>query len=209
MREESERILARFPEELKPEIYAVSFRIWRIDHDARRPYVAIGYNTESQFRRELGRQSNPAPGEARWNYAFWLLDGFETLGHVPEDPVGSALYVEEVTARGLWYAGDERHEGDEGELPDGVRDGARDGVQDERDTKDDSLGLHFADACTDLARHLHTSGRLKEILGRPVPIVVFDMDCPGWEVEATEAANPPEVVADYVAYFAEGAAGHE
>ncbi|MDJ0464417.1 hypothetical protein [Streptomyces sp. H27-C3] len=191
MRDGSERILARFPEELKPEIYAVSLRIWRIDDDARRPYVAIGYNTESQFRRELGRRSNSDPGEIRWNYAFWLLDGFETLGHVPEDPVGSALYWEEVKARGLWYEGG----GEEDDLPGDV--------QDERDAKDDSLGVHFADACIDLARHLHSSGRLAEILGRPVPIVVFDMDCPGWEVEATEAANPPEVVADYLAYFAE------
>jgi hypothetical protein len=30
--------------------------------------------------------------------------------------------------------------------------------------------------------------------------VVFDMDCPGWEVEATEAANPPELVADFLAW---------
>jgi hypothetical protein len=33
-----------------------------------------------------------------------------------------------------------------------------------------------------------------------MPVVVFDMDWPGWEIEATEAANPPELIADYLAW---------
>ncbi|NGO10540.1 hypothetical protein G5C60_23835 [Streptomyces sp. HC44] len=169
-------ILERFPAELKPEIYAVSFNIWRIDYDPRRPYVAIGYNTESQYRRESRPED---PGEARWNYACWLLDGFEMLGNVPEDPVGSPLYVDEVKRLGLWFDG----EGD-----------------DASDDQYEALGEHFADACTGLARHFHSSGLLKEVLGRPVPVQVFDMDRPGWEVEATEAANPPGLVADFLAW---------
>lgn len=142
LRTTAPEILKRFPDQLKPEIYAVSFRIWRIDYDPRQPYVAIGYNTESQYRRET-RPENP--GEARWNYACWLLDGFETLGNVPEDPVGSPLYVDEVKRLGLWFDG----EGD-----------------DASDDQYEALGEHFADACTSLARHLHDSGRLQ---GDPRP----------------------------------------
>ncbi|MGI5197409.1 hypothetical protein ACQEVY_27890 [Streptomyces sp. CA-288835] len=176
LRTAAAEILKRFPDTLKPEVYAVSFRIWRIDYDPRQPYVAIGYNTESQYRRET-RPENP--GEARWNYACWLLDGFEMLGNVPEDPVGSPLYVDEVKRLGLWFDG----EGD-----------------DASDAQYEALSEHFANACTSLARHLHDSGRLKEILGRPVPVQIFDMDCPGWEVEATQAANPPELVADFLSW---------
>ncbi|WP_406439346.1 hypothetical protein OHB00_30170 [Streptomyces sp. NBC_00631] len=170
-------VLERFPEESRPEIYALSFRVWRVDDDKRRPYVAIGYNTESQYAAERRRED---PDEARWNYACWLLDGFEMLGNCPEDPAGSALYVEEVRRLGLWFDGDE----DAAEL-----DAAR-----------ELLGRHFADACVRLARDLHDSGRIEKVLGRPLPVVVFDMYCPGWEVEATRAANPPELIEEFLAW---------
>ncbi|MGW7541269.1 hypothetical protein ACWGKQ_09140 [Streptomyces sp. NPDC054770] len=170
-------VLERFPLELRPEIYALSFRIWRVDDDNRRPFVAIGYNTEIQYEAERRPDD---PGEARWNYACWLLDGFETLGNCPEDPVGGALYVEEVRRLGIWFDGD----GDAAEL-----DAAR-----------ELLALHFADACVRLARDLHDGGRIEKVLGRPLPVVVFDMYCPGWEVEATEAANPPELIEEFLAW---------
>ncbi|WP_329335935.1 hypothetical protein OG866_18125 [Streptomyces sp. NBC_00663] len=96
-------VLERFPERLKPEMYALSFRIWRVDADDRHPYVAIGYNTESQYERE---KYPGGEGEVRWNYAYWLLDGFEMLGNIPEDPVGSRVYVEEVKQLGVWYDGE-------------------------------------------------------------------------------------------------------
>ncbi|WAZ23426.1 hypothetical protein STRCI_004767 [Streptomyces cinnabarinus] len=186
LRETAGRVLERFPEDLKPEIYALSFRIWRVDYDYRHPYVAIGYNTETQY--ELERRPED-PGEARWNYACWLLDGFETLGNVPEDPVGGPLYETEVKRLGLWFEGEDGEDGAEGEDED-----------DEDDAKDDLLQLHFADACIALARHLHASGRIEKIFGRPLPIVIFDMDCPGWEVEATEAANPPELIEGFLTW---------
>ncbi|MFG3018009.1 hypothetical protein ACGFZQ_05555 [Streptomyces sp. NPDC048254] len=175
--EAATRVLERFPRELRPEIYALSFRIWRVEHDDRRPYVAIGYNTESQYEAER----NPAdPREARWNYACWLLDGFEMLGNCPEDPVGGALYAEEVRRLGLWFDGD----GSDAEL----------------DAKHDLLGLHFADACIRLAQDLHAGGRIEKVLGRPLPVVVFDVYWPGWEVEATEAANPHELIEEFLAW---------
>jgi hypothetical protein len=170
-------VLERFPAELRPEIYALSFRIWRVDYDDRRPYVAIGYNTETRYAAERRPED---PGEARWNYACWLLDGFETLGNVPEDPMGSALHQEEARAAGLWF-----EDSDD---------------EDEVDAKSDLLRSHFYDACVGLARGLHADGHIERILGRPLPVVVFGMDCPGWEVEATEAANPPELIREFLAW---------
>ncbi|MCM1970754.1 hypothetical protein [Streptomyces sp. G1] len=170
-------VLRRFPERLVPEIYALSFRVWRVDDDDRRPYVAIGYNTESQYERERRPED---PGEARWNYACWLLDGFETLGSAPEDPVGGPLYEAEVRRLGLWFEEDQERE--------------------EVETRRELLQLHFDDAVLGLARHLHQSGAIASVLGRPLPVVIFDMYRPGWEVEATEAANPPELIADFLAW---------
>ncbi|MFF7752861.1 hypothetical protein ACFZCP_27270 [Streptomyces sp. NPDC007971] len=168
-------VLERFPEELKPEIYALSFRIWRVDDDDRRPYVAIGYNTETQYEREKRPED---PGEARWNYACWLLDGFEMLGNVPEDPAGARLYAAEVEDLGLWFEDDDSEE--------------------DQDIRRELLQEHFAGACIELARRLHADGRIEKVLGRPLPVVIFDMYCPGWELEATEAANPPALIEDFV-----------
>ncbi|MFJ1972994.1 hypothetical protein ACIO93_30490 [Streptomyces sp. NPDC087903] len=179
LRRSGERVLRRFPEALKAEMYLVSFRIWRVDQDSRHPYVAIGYNTESHFRQQMSRRPSPDPGETRWNYAYWLLEGFERLGNVPDDPVGSALYEQEVKRLGLWYEG-----------------------PDEPDAESDLLHTHFADACIDLARSLHSGGHVEAALGRSVPVMIFDMDCPGWELDATQAANPSHLIADYVEHFA-------
>ncbi|POX56498.1 hypothetical protein C3489_04715 [Streptomyces sp. Ru71] len=185
MRQAAAGVLERFPTADVPEIYALSFRIWRVDYDNRHPYVAIGYNTESQYERERRPED---PGEARWNYACWLLDGFETLGNVPEDPAGAPLFTARARQLGLWFDGDP----DDPAVPEAVRE--------ERDAQGDLLRQYFADSCLDLARHLHASGLIEKVLGRPLPVVVFDMDCPGWEVEATEAANPPELITGFLAW---------
>lgn len=185
LRQAAAGVLERFPAADVPEIYALSFRIWRVDYDDRHPYVAIGYNTESQYERERRPED---PGEARWNYACWLLDGFEMLGNVPEDPVGAPLFVAQAQQLGLWFDGDPDDPGLPGEV------GA------EYEARGERLNQYFADACIGLARHLHATGLIEKILGRPLPVVIFDMDCGGWEVEATQAANPPELIADFLAW---------
>ncbi|MBJ6632232.1 hypothetical protein H4N47_10510 [Streptomyces sp. I5] len=63
------------------------------------------------------------------------------------------------------------------------------------------LRAHFCDAVIDLARHLHADGVIERVLGRPLPVVVFDMSRPGWEAHATEAANPPELTEDFMAWL--------
>ncbi|MER6184386.1 hypothetical protein [Streptomyces sp. NPDC001652] len=180
-------VLERIPDELKAEIYTLAFNIWRVDYDDRHPYVDIGYNTESQYERERRPED---PGEARWNYACWILEGFEKLGNVPEDPVGARVHEAEVRRLGAWFdSGGEEDEKGEGEIDEG-----------EIEARSDLLRLHFYDAVIDLARHLHADGVIGKTFGRPIPVVVFDMDCPGWELHATEAANPPELIEEFMAW---------
>lgn len=187
MRRGAKEILARFPEALKPEIYVVSFSIWRVNYDPRFPYVTIGYNTESEVRRVLDTECS-YEGAARWEYSYWLLEGFEMLGRVPEDPVGGELYVQEMRNKGIWY---------DGEVGPLERPQVEAGVEDMRDVVDEQLVLDFDEVCIDIARHLHASGQLEAALGRAVPIVVFDMDRPEWELEATEAANPQSLITEF------------
>ncbi|WP_145968861.1 hypothetical protein [Streptomyces hyaluromycini] len=93
----------RLPGKLRPEIHGLSFRTWRVDDDDRGPYVAIGHNPEIRYEAERHPE---VPGEARWNFARRLLDGFEMLGNGPGDPAGGALYAEKVRRLGLRFDGD-------------------------------------------------------------------------------------------------------
>ncbi|WP_216586926.1 hypothetical protein [Streptomyces brasiliscabiei] len=183
LRQAATGLLERVPDRLKGEIYVLAFNVWRLDADNRHPYVEIGYNTESRYEEAM-RRGDSDPWEVRWNYAFWILDGFDRLGNVPEDPAGGPLHEEEARELGIWYDGD--------------FDLTRMLADDELRAKSRLLERHFQDAVVDLARHLHASGTLRRIFGRPLPVVVFDMDCPGWEEEATKASNPPELIEDFL-----------
>ncbi|GCD97083.1 hypothetical protein [Embleya hyalina] len=177
LRQTTTSILEDIPGHVRREIYVLGFGIWRIDTDQRRPCVDIGYNTETQYQKEMRPEFDP--GEVRWHYAYWILDGFNRLGNVPEDPLGGPLFEEEARNLGIWYDGE---------------------FDPDRDLEDESLLLsHFCDAVIDLARYLHASGTIERIFGRPLPVVVFDMESPGWEEEATTAANPAELIEDYLA----------
>ncbi|WP_431983270.1 hypothetical protein [Streptomyces qinglanensis] len=49
------------------------------------------------------------------------------------------------------------------------------------------------------ARLLHTEGDLVHVLGRPVPVLHYDMSGPEAMSALTRAANPPESAADFLA----------
>jgi hypothetical protein len=182
MRRAAEDSVLSFPEALRPEIYLISLRISHGEFSTVHelpdypydPYMAIGYNTESNVRRNLEGSADPL--EVRWSYAYMLLEEAGPAGHHPADPEGTALYLDEVKRLGLWYEPGE----------------------DAEDEQDERLCAHFDDLCIDAARHLHSSGLVQKVLGREVPIVLFDM-FRIIEPDATQAANPPHLVpADYL-----------
>ncbi|CAL9275655.1 hypothetical protein SUDANB5_04166 [Streptomyces sp. SudanB5_2050] len=164
-------LVEAFPAGLRPDIYVVSLRVDHVDQDPRFPYVAVGYNTRREVRRVLAHECSHE-GTAAWEYAYWPLEGFARVGHVPEDRTGSALHLAEAEAEGLWYEEDEEEDEERG----------------------DRLVHAFDIACAAAARSLHADGCLRRVFGRALPVVLFDMDRPGWEVEATEAVNPPGVI---------------
>ncbi|MGW5738315.1 MULTISPECIES: hypothetical protein [Streptomyces] len=183
------RALAEFPGEVTGEIYAVTFRIDSVDQDPRFPYLAIGYNTESEAARQLAETGGAEPWEARWSYAYFPpsgLEGVRSIGHDPErDAVGSALHRDEAVARHLWY-----EDADEAE-EDGLS-------EEEQDERGEALAERFRELCVDLARHLHTSGQLVGALGRPLPVILYDMFDPDAMFAMTRAANPPELITEFL-----------
>jgi hypothetical protein len=184
------RTLAEFPAESVPEIYTVTFRIDSVDQDPRFPYLAIGYNTETEVARQLAASSSSEAWEVRWSYAYFPpsgLEGVRTTGHDPEhDPIGAELHRREAVAQGLWY-----------EDADGLS-------EQEQDERGEQLNDQFHALCVDVARQLHTDGQILKALGRPLPVILYDMFDPDEMFALTKAANPAELVADFLAEDPEG-----
>jgi hypothetical protein len=182
------RALAEFP--AVAEIYTVTFRIDSVDQDPRLPYLAIGYNTETEVARLLAAPNSPDAWEARWNYAYFPpsgLEGVRIAGHDPEhDPIGAELHRREAVAQGLWYE-------DADELS-----------EQERDSRGERLDDRFHVLCVDVARQLHTDGHVAGALGRPLPVILYDMFDPDAMFALTKAANPIELVAEFLAEASEG-----
>ncbi|WP_329439615.1 hypothetical protein OG906_02795 [Streptomyces sp. NBC_01426] len=187
MQERVVQELAEIPDALKPGIHAVTFRIDSVAQDPRLPYLAFGYVTEDHVDRQLTRPDPPEEWEARWSYAYFppsALEGVRILGHDHvHDPRGSELHHREAVAEGLWWEGED---------------------EDGEEERAERLDAAFHALCVDLARELHEGGHLVAALGRPVPVVLYDMFAPDEMFELTRAANPPELVADFLSGEQEG-----
>ncbi|MFI9050800.1 hypothetical protein [Streptomyces sp. NPDC053427] len=192
MRQATARALAEFPQDLAPGIYAVTFRIDSVDQDPRFPYLAIGYNTDLEVARLLAESSALEPWEARWNYAYFPpsgLEGVRTVGADREhDPVGAELHRREAEAQGLWYE-------DADSLP-----------EHEQDERGERLDEQFHELCVDLARQLHSDDRIVTGLGRPLPVILYDMFDPDGMFTLTRDANPADLVAEFLTQDPEGGA---
>ncbi|MCW2916692.1 MAG: hypothetical protein JWN52_4760 [Actinomycetia bacterium] len=172
------------PTDQARDIYAVSFLIDNIDDDPRLPTLVIGYNTETQVQQTIlaGRASGPA--EARWNYAFWLQNQLTVIGDPTRDPAGAAAREKWIKDLGLWY--DEP--ADDADWLTAVGPLAQ------------QIEVHFNQACSQLARTLHTTGVITATLGRPVPVLVHELEYYEQIARRTEAANPPGLADDFTAW---------
>ncbi|MDG4864254.1 hypothetical protein P8605_39545 [Streptomyces sp. T-3] len=177
------RTLREFPQEAIPDVYAVTFRLDSVDQDPRLPYLAIGYTTESEVTRLMAQPRPPEPWEARWRYAYFPesgLEGIRVAGHDPEhDPAGAELHRQEAVAQGLWYEDDDTDPDDE-------------------EDRDERLTEEFRELCVDLARQLQSDGRIAATLGRPLPVILYDMFDPDAMFALTRAANPAELVGEFL-----------
>ncbi|WP_367048080.1 hypothetical protein [Streptomyces sp. Je 1-332] len=58
-----------------------------------------------------------------------------------------------------------------------------------------------------MARQLHAEGRLVSALGRPLPVILYDLSDPDETFALTRAANPPELVAEFLSEDPQGQSG--
>lgn len=94
------------------------------------------------------------------------------------DPVGGRLCRSWFEAAGLWVTGDD----------------------DEADGRADQATQQFVRLCVDVARRLHDDGAVQRWSGRPVPVLVHELEYYEAIAEQTRAANPPGLADDFCSW---------
>ncbi|WP_328327379.1 hypothetical protein OHA70_00795 [Kribbella sp. NBC_00382] len=165
------------------DIYAISLWCSYYEDDTRRPTLAVDYNTDTQVEQVLSAPKHaPEADEARWNYAYWLQGMPVEIGG-PQDPTGLELGREWIKRAGLWYSDEQEASDFEATLPLGS-----------------SIARRFEAECIRAGRRLHDEGVIEKVFGRPIPVLVHELEYQPHHADWAIAGNPPELVADYVAW---------
>lgn len=167
----SKEIMSTWEEQ---DIYAVSFFVYSNEMFRFREFdnvstFAISYNTEADCE-------NAGPhAEKRWNYAFWRQDEWHII-EPDENSMGMQLLFDWYQEQGITNIG---YEGP--------------------DTPDGPVGFpELVELAAKVARLLQEEGFLREKFGRPIPIIVHDLEYADCTLKATEHANPNGEAADFL-----------
>ena len=155
---------------LTSKIYAISFFVYDQDDDPARPTLTLGYNTETHWRQSTLRASDS--NEAKWNYAFWP--------HTKEAFFGDES---DVSVRENWI-----HERWQAE---------RNGGRGQELKKDQEITHEFVMVVVSVAKRLHEDGVILSKFGRPIPIIVHELEYYREVVAQTEQANPAGVAKEF------------
>ena len=98
------------------------------------------------------------------------------IGDDTSDPEGATLIEAQVKARGWWYS-----------EPDGSTD--QDWAQ--ADAAAEQIDDYFTELYVRTARELHAEGVISTTFGRPIPVLIHDLEYPAWVADLTGDANPP------------------
>ena len=156
------------------DIYAVSFFVYSNEAYFFRNFdniteFSISYNTEADC------QGAGIHSEKRWNYAFWRQNDcpiIEADDNCPETQLLFDWYREQ----GIENIGDETYDCENG--PVGYKE--------------------LVDQVARVARRLQDEGFLKQKFGRPIPIIIHDLEYCDCTLRATEYANPNGEAADFL-----------
>jgi len=148
---------------LASRIYAISFFVYDQDDDPARPTLTLGYNTETHWRQSISRASSS--DEAKWNYTFWP--------HTKEAFLGDES---DVSVRENWIR--ERSQAE------------RSGGLGKKLKEDQEITREFVTVVVSVAKRLHEDGVILSKFGRPIPIIVHELEYYREIAAQTEQANP-------------------
>jgi hypothetical protein len=170
--------LACIPPDELSDIYVVSLLVYDEDDDPRRPTITVGFNTES----DVARCADPASAfytdeqEGRWNYAFWRQNELSLICDTASDAEGARLREEWARSEGLWY----------------------DLADDESpifNDRGEPLTKAFISLLERVVQRLHAAD-ITRIFGRPLPVLIHELEYYDEIASQNLRANPPGVVPD-------------
>lgn len=183
--------LESIPLSARADVYVISLLVSDTDDDPRRPTIMVGYNTEQRVAA-----CTPAAGqepkwpiasdaaEARWNYAFWLQNELAMICNDAADLQGAELLKAWSKERGYWYC-DEEEEDDLDEALERVG----------------PLVTEFVQIAVSIVKELHDVGEIARLFGRPLPVLIHELEYYEEIAEQNEAANPPDLVASFTRWI--------
>ena len=160
-----------------PDIYVVSLLVYDEDDDPNRPTLTIGYNTETRVQQILAAQRGstllPAGPPTDDAEARWNY-AFWLQNELAVIASGTHDPIG-ARLRDEWIrsGGVESHE---------------------------QITSAFVNACVRLARNLHATGLIDKTFGRPIPVLVHELEYYDVIADQAAAANPPGVAADFIAW---------
>ncbi len=179
-------------DKIAADIYAMSFYYSFDDDDPRNPTLSVSYNAKTQWRScsPEPRQQPKWPiasdsDEAKWNYAFWLQHNGEAcnIGAACADASARKEWIESL---GLWWTDEQEDEDFESTIELGVK-----------------IREHFADLCITVAKRLHDGSVIGKKFGRPIPILVHELEYHDGIAEAARQANPTGLAIEFEKWIAE------
>jgi hypothetical protein len=172
-----ENVLRSIPAKQREDVYAVSFLIYDDDDDPRRPSLTVGYNTNQKWHDSIAQASGS--DEAKWNYAFWLQN--ELLATCRgEWPNRVEAWVD---ALGLSYT----DEDEEADFDRCMELGAR-------------ITKNFVSIACEVAARLHETGTVVTVFGRPIPIIIHELEYYDQIADQTAHANPAGLAGEFVSW---------
>jgi hypothetical protein len=186
--------LKSIPEQDRSDIYVISLFVYDEDDDPRRPTVTVGFNTKARVA-----ECTPAPGrpsgfpiasslsEAKWNYAFWLQNSLAVICGPEEDSTGATLLSTWARKNGYWYT-DEEEAADLEAMLERVQ----------------PLAGEFVEILVQVVQELHRSAEITVLLGRPLPVLIHELEYYEAIADQNVRANPLSLVREFATWVNEG-----
>lgn len=157
------------------DIYAVSFFV-----HSNVAYEYKGYSNVTEFYVSYNTESDCADtgelSEKRWNYAFWRQNETPII-EADNENEGIKILFEWYEENGINNIGYENY------------DACYDNEM--RYIGKGPVGYYeLLSEITSVAKKLQDSGFIKSKFGKPIPIIIHDLEYPWYTVEATKKANP-------------------
>ncbi len=197
----------------RDDTYVVSFFVYDEQDDPRLPTLTVGTNTESQVRLHDDEGDDL---EVRWNYAYWQQDELSVVGAEATDPVGVQLRRSWLDSQGLWFEDDtdtpfaalcfdDKIKWYSTPRADTVNPTApvsdADDLSPESDAAGGRITKNFVELCVRTAQELHASGLIEKLFGRPIPIVVHELEYYDEIAQQNIEANGPELASGLVEWI--------